>query len=734
MALLLYLATTLILIAIWNRWVQRVPMAMAVALIALPLLFTGRAILTGRTYAPADIAFMAEPLHDYASDFGVERPRDIALSDLHCQIIPWQKAVRYSLAHGEWPLWNPFILCGDILAGAAQPAVYDPLQLLGLVLPLADAFTFGATMTFFLAAFFTFAFARELGRGEIAALVAAAGFTFCGMMAFFVGWPLGRAWVLLPLVLLGARFVARGRSPALLTIALVLTIFAGHPESVLHVVAVGLVYGVFELAMSQTSRHPDGGESSARARNSSIPACILRALFAGTVALLLTAVYLLPFLEAAPQTLEHEIRDQLYTKTSYDVLAKPDVRAARMGRTFIPGYKGPTLDPLSARVGPPILLLALIGIALNTRKLETWFFTLLALIALGATFGAWPVAHALHAVPLFNIAINERFAFAAAFAMSMLAALGIDRLATARNGRAFAITIFALVLVQRSIEDGGLYPALPRDTFYPRVPILSAIPHNARMTGLWFAFTPNNSALYELEDVRGYQAMTNRRLTETYPLWSKYQTAWFNRIDDLSRPFLSFLNVRYAIARSDPPPGWILRAEDRGTRLLENTRVLPRAFIPRRVRYERDGKTTVAEMQLATDFADLAWIEASEYEPHEVANGPGALTLRRSGLAYDIDARMQHDGWIVVSATAWKGWRAYVDGRRVQPHFANHAFLGVYVPQGSHRVSLAYLPESFARGRNVSLATLGFLALGAVCYRARRSWLQSSSTSSPRSR
>ena len=45
-------------------------------------------------------------------------------------------------------------------------------------------------MTFFLAAFFTFAFARALGLSEIAALVAAAGFTFCGMMAFFVGWPL----------------------------------------------------------------------------------------------------------------------------------------------------------------------------------------------------------------------------------------------------------------------------------------------------------------------------------------------------------------------------------------------------------------------------------------------------------------------------------------------------------------------------------------------------------------
>ncbi len=753
MCLTLYLFTTLVILAAWNRFVQRVSVAMSIALIALPLLFAGRAMLTGRTYAPADLSFMAEPLRDYAKDFGVATPHNIALSDLHCQILPWQKAVRYSLAHGEWPLWNPFILCGDILAAAAQPAVYDPLQLLGLILPLPDAFTFGATMTFFLAAFFTWAFARELGRGEIAALVAAAGFAFCGMMAFFVGWPLGRSWAYLPFVLLGARFVARGRSPVVLTIALVLTIFAGHPESVLHVVAVGAVYGLFELVRSRSksgrtvipsvergtwagggaqleprATQPPG--PSLDARDDSLLKRISLALLAGVIALLLTAIYLLPFLEAVPQTLEHEIRDQLYANTSYDILAKPQVRAERIARTFIPGNREGN-DVLSARVGPAILLLALIGIALNARKGETWIFTILALIALGATFGAWPVAHALHALPLFKIAINERLAFAAAFAMSMLAALGVDTLAKARHGRHFALAILALVLVQRTLDDGRIYPALPREAFYPRVPILAAIPNDARMAGLWFAFTPNNSALYELEDARGYQAMTNKRLTETYPLWSKYQTAWFNRIDDLSRPFLSFVNVRYAIANTDPPPGWVIRAEDRGTRLLENTNALPRAFVPPRVRYEKDGKATIEAMQHATDFADVAWIEAAEYESHEAANGPGQLTLRRSGLAYELDARMENDGWVVLSATAWNGWRAYVDGRRVQPHFANHAFLGVYVPRGNHRVALAYLPESFTRGRNISLFTLGFLAVAAVCYRARRSWLRSSSISSP---
>ena len=94
---------------------------------------------------------------------------------------------------------------------------------------------------------------------------------------------------------------------------------------------------------------------------------------------------------------------------------------------------------------------------------------------------------------------------------------------------------------------------------------------------------------------------------------------------------------------------------------------------------------------------------------------------------------MEGDGWIVVSTTAWKGWRAYVDGRRVETRFANHAFLGIFVPKGNHRVTLDYLPASFTQGRNLSLATLAVIA-AAFFYRIARACRRSSSTSPSRSR
>lgn len=718
MALLLYLATSLAILILWDRFIQRVTLVAAIVLVLLPLLFTGRALLTGRTLAPADLSFMAEPLRDYARDYGVETPHELGLSDLHCQILPWQRAVRYSLSNGEWPLWNPFILGGDILAAAAQPAVYDPFQWIGMLIPLADAFTFGVTLTFFLAGFFTWAFARVLGLSEIAAFTAAAGFMFCGMMAFFVGWPLGRAWAYLPLVLFAARRLVHEEKheekAGLLTLAFVLVIVSGHPESVLHIVAVGAAYGFFEWLRVRTMRP------------------LLHAIAAGVVAMLLTAVYLLPFFEAIPQTLENHIRRDLYATTSMDLIVKPEVRIDRIKRTFVPGFRG--MEPLTARVGPVLLALALLGIALRFRRRETWFFLALTLIGFSATWGMRPVAHFLHRLPLFDIAINERLAFAAALSLSILAAFAVDALG---KRRWLALALLAIVLAQRVYEDGTFYPALPAEAFFPRVPIIAAIPRDARMTAAGFAFTGNNPTMYGLEDVRGYQAMTNLRLYETYPLWSTYQRAWFNRVDDLSRPFLSFLNVRYAVGRGEPPEGWRVLREDRGTRLFENMHELPRAFVPPRIRYEREGSVIVKAMQDATDFSQLAWIEAPQYDPHEIVNGPGRVTLRRTGLAYELDASMERDGWVVVSATAWKGWRARIDGHRVEPRFANHAFLGIFVPQGTHRVTLDYLPESFTLGRNLSLGTLAVIAtvfFSIFFCRIARACRRSSSTSPSRSR
>ena len=780
-AILLYLATTIGVIALWGRFVQPVSRTAAIVLILLPLCFTGRALLLGRVYAPIDLPFMSEPLNAYAAEFNVPKVHNGTLSDLYCQIIPWRSAVRTAIAHGEWPLLNPFMLCGDILAAAAQPAPYDPFNLIGMVIPMPPSLTFAAAMTFFLAGFGAFAFARALGCGELAALVAAAGWMFSANIAFFVGWPLARSWAYLPLIFFAVHRLVREaslRAGVLLMILLTLLVFTGHPESLLHVTAAGAAYGVFEIATTRKR----------------IGRVLVLAFAAGIVSLLLTAIFLLPFLEASQQTVEFHTRTDFRTMP---LSFMPERIQRRAANTVFPFWGGqpwrdsftPEWDAQTARTGSIVLSLALTALIVARRRKETWFFFGLALICLCAGFDAPPIANLLHRIPLFDVALNERLAFAASCALSILAALAVDSLATeggksVRRKAAAAIAasvvvtlgvgtwlvwaheikagvdpnvirinaladllplaviaillaartplrialplVLVLLLGQRIVEDGSMYPSLPQHAFYPKIPIIRAIPTETpepfRVAGEHFVLIPDSAAIYQLEDPRGYEAMTFGRLADTYPIWSIPQPVSFNAIGDLQPPFLSFLNIKYAIVpvSVNVSGGWRELMKDRSAKLFENTHVLPRAFVPRRVRYERSGGPVIEGMKVAKDFADLAWIEAPELNPHEITNGPGTLVLRREGFGLSIDATMAADGWVVASQSAWKGWRAYIDGHRVQVRFANHAFLGVFVPAGRHHVKLQYLPESFTRGRAISFATLGALILVGGVKRWRR--------------
>ncbi|HYC59720.1 MAG TPA: YfhO family protein [Thermoanaerobaculia bacterium] len=779
-AILLYVPVAIALIALWHRYIQPIRTFAAIVLILLPLCFAGRALLTGRVYGPIDLPYMSEPLLDYVNEYGLERippgkakVHNATLSDLYMQIIPWRTAVRASLARGEWPLWNPYMLCGTMLAANMQSAPYDPLNVVALLLSEAQAITFSAAMTLFLAGLLTFAFARLHGLNDVASLIGAAAYMFSATVAFFVGWPLGRTWALYPLVLIGVRLVVREtslRSAVVLTSGFVLVIVAGHPESILHVVTVGAIYGVYELAITRRFK------------------AIGVAAICGVIALALTAIALMPFWEAAQQTSEYYIRHEFFKKTKLPYGEKEVVK--RVGLSALAWYGGqaehdswsPDWEPTSLRTGGIVLALALSALVLAPRRRETWFFFGVAVICGWVGMNAWPLAHWLHRVPLFDITINDRMTYPALFALAMLAAIAADAWPTARRrgespslrwgatlavflAVAGALAIFSvnvydsrialgvkpeliktlsfalfvpltiviillalrtparialplvlgLVLLERTVEDGNIYPSLPERMFYPPTPILQYMQNDKgepfRMGALHFMFLPDAAALYGLEDVRGYEAMTFLRLAETYSFWSAYQVAASNALPDKSRPMLSFLNMKYIIGlpAEQPDEQWKVVLDDRNARLLENTRVLPRVFLPRRIRYEQQKEHIIFGMSQNTDFADVAWIAAPEYPPHEIVNGRGTLKTRRDGRTWHITADMVDEGWIVLSENAWKGWRAYVDGKRVNTQYANHAFLGVFVPKGQHEVRVTFQPETFTRGRAITLLTIAGL-------------------------
>jgi hypothetical protein len=776
LAFLLYAATAIAILGLTHRFVRKMSLVAALIVFALPLAVTGYALVTDSVYGPVDYPYQSEPLRELKPLHGIGFAHNATATDIYSQFLPWRRAVQLSLQRGEWPLWNPYNHCGHLMAASLQSAPYSPFTLLAILLPAAVSFSFTAAMSLFIAALGAFLLARELDCEESASLVAAAAWSLAAITVLYSLVPMGFTTSFAPLLLLAARRVVHApgiASGALLALVLTLSLLAGHPESLFLNVVVAVVFAVFELFRKRTAPWR----------------ALATAFGAGAVALAVCAIQLLPFFEALPHSAEYEFKDVIWAASERGIPADralasletdlfPFLHVRRWLRPAF-GYTGAE----TAAVGSVALALAIYAVW-RRRSPETWFFAAVAVFCTAAGNRWIPVVDLLQSLPLFDIVHHERLNFQAALSLAILAALGIDHALRRRDFRAVAVTltvvlvaltagtlwlqrhvalalepadwgdfkvfaelfflgvaaiallarrrvvplVLAALIAQRMLSEGGTFKTFPAEAAYPRVPILeklTAVREPFRIVGASFALLPATNIYYGLEDARGFEALTLAGFVHTWKLWCVHQAIWFNRVDDLSRPFLSMLNVRFAIAsRGAPvPAGWKVVASQREAVLLENERVIERIFIPRRVRVSDDTPAQTSERMLAaTDFRELAWITDRGVTPHERDNGPGAIALRsrRPGGEYVFDAAMQRDGWVVISDSAWPGWRAYLDGRRVRMQGANAAILSVYVPAGRHRVRVVYRPDSFVRGRAISAATLLALLLLGVVLRRRR--------------
>jgi len=695
---LLYIVAAGIAFALARR-VMPLSWRAAAVLLLVPLGFAGRAMFTGRIFAPIDLAYMSEPMTSVAPLAGVEHLANPVLSDVAAQFIPWNVALRKAVGRGEWPLWNPYEFCGDPLAGAAQSAPYHPVTLLGLLVPLADGLTFTAAITLFLAALTMFLFLRDVGCDEGPALFGAAAWAMSTHLFAFLLTAHGLTIAVAPIAFLGAQRVVRDpsiRSAAILVVALTLSTLAGHPETELHVVAIASAYAL--CAVRWTER---------RART------VIVAIGAGIVTLLLCAIHLGPLLEALPQTREFLHRASgAATRTSFAATAHL-LRANLFPMIDDQGWTS------TSYAGALLLAPALAAILTARKNIGRIFFGALLVFALLVGARMPGLYEAVGHLPLFSIAVNERLIEFATFALCVLGAIGLQRnekvavaalivvalvAATANNRIAAAHELLplllliplawraprvlvagalALLLIERGAEMHDFIPTVDRRAADPpiaRLHELARADEPFRIVGKGTMLTPNLATLFDLEDVRGYQAMTLARMAATFPSWSTPQPVWFNRVDNLSAPLLSVMNVRYAIvAPKDPTPtGWRDAGPLPGARLIENLHAMPRAF----------------------------------------AQSGGTVSTRGRGGTLTLHASLPRPGWIVVSEPAWRGWRVTSGEKTLHTEMAYGMFVSFYLPQGESDVVMRYRPRGFVYGAAISAITALALLAFAVTRRS----------------
>lgn len=552
--------------------------------------------------------------------------------------------------------------------------------------------------------------------------------------------------------------------------AMWLSFCGGHPESFFHSVAAGGVYFLWELAGATRRQRPRAIGMALGAGGLALLLCgpqlfpLLEAIphsaeyRARSQALGAGAGRQSVSIGAAAARLLPDV-----LPFSHGIYGKSPVDAARNDGSGMPiGYAGAVLFPLACLAfaarpsvrgrGRGMFLAFLLAglaygasvpgimdlttrlpgfaLALNYRLVFLAGLGIAGLAALGVEHletrgdarglarasGAWAIAVLavfLVARPVFSSrGLSPEFTWTGlAFEIAPLVLLALVGLPGRAAGPRMAAAALVLLVGQRFLEMRGTYPTLPASTLAPPLPTLAALPiggEPGRVVARGDVLRPNAAALYAIEDARGYESLVLDRFADTFPMWSRAQASSFNRVDDLAsaRPFLSLLNVRYAIgAPADPvPEGWREQARGPELAIFANPGALPRAFVPGALRRLPDPVERLAAMAALPDFSGTAFLSGAG--PAEEQNGEAALRIRESGPDLVVEAVVSSRAFVATSLPDWPGWIAESSGGALPLEAVNHAFVGFWLEPGRHGVRLTYRPASW---------TLGLAAFSAGC-------------------
>ncbi|HYO99314.1 MAG TPA: YfhO family protein [Pyrinomonadaceae bacterium] len=365
---------------------------------------------------------------------------------------------------GQLPLWTPHVLSGYPLLAMAQLAIGYPLTWGYLFLPGHWAEQIYVLAPFLLSPIFTYAYAREVGRSRIAALLAGLGFGYGGMMCSGISnsGMLTNSMLWLPLMLIPidrARQGGRGRFALCLVgacAAYSMSVLNGHGQSFVYTGALAAAYGLF-LSLFPVRRvtGDEADDDTAAARGVDDQAAEGRAndehawprgwfafdrwrpLFVAVGAIGLAASV------AAFQILEtmRAARRSTRRALSYEALGEGSFTFTRAAGSLVaPLYN--YID-VTTYVPPLVFLLALLACATALRRrregrdARIFFWLAVAVTAWVLMLGSnTPFHHVVFRVPVVNsFRVPSRHALEWTFALAVLSAYGWDALAALTRAR-----------------------------------------------------------------------------------------------------------------------------------------------------------------------------------------------------------------------------------------------------------------------------------------------------------
>lgn len=400
-------------------WARRHPdFAAVLALAAITVGLFAPPLLSGRTVSPMNLLAQRAPWHTVIAP---EPPANPALTDIVQVFHPWLLYAGEQIRAGVIPLWNPHEYTGAPFFGNGQSALLFPVTMIAFVLPAAIAVTVISLAKLLGIGVATYWFLRTLGPRPGPAFIAACGFMLSAPVVGWLQWTFASTLMCLPLLLAAMERLRErrdGRAIVLVAIVVTLDVLAGYPQAAALALVVATGWALVRAA------GPGGGRGF-----------LARYTAAVALGLALAAIQLVPFVEYVRESFVFVYRSQ-WTPTFSAPL--------RSATTFLmPYYYGVGTEAwgpwqfavLTGYVGIVTLAVLPVGVRAALRRGDGRFFVGLAAVALALHYGL-PGLSLVAEVPGFSLGTNLRLMPLIAFALCVLAALGLESLQAAKTDRA----------------------------------------------------------------------------------------------------------------------------------------------------------------------------------------------------------------------------------------------------------------------------------------------------------
>jgi hypothetical protein len=378
-------------------------------------------VFLGRTLVTSNIAPGAMPTGAY----GYNGRRVVSFPVLDPGAPAWDyepdvKILHDDLARKWLPLWDPYVGVGAPFLANMMSAALSPMRILLAEMNRPAFWDFFLLCRLFVAALFTFLFARSIDISVDGSLIAAVMFALSGHFIYYINMPDLDAQIWLPALALAAlKLLQNTRYPSfLLTVALTaLIVLAGMPESAFYIF---LFTGAFAFAYIASVDTGDGRLWLQLTKGT------INLAGAGLMGVLISMPVVLPFLE--------------YLKYAFNprapgvgLIYQPSTAAISL---LLPHFFGPlyaTWNGINSAILLPYIgsvgcLLALAALCTKPSPRFVIFFAGFGTFYLLKAFGS-PVVQWVGKLPFFNMTVFPKHAFPEfALCVALLAGMGAESL------------------------------------------------------------------------------------------------------------------------------------------------------------------------------------------------------------------------------------------------------------------------------------------------------------------